>query len=239
MNKTLKFALQYKKLGFSIFPCIPNGKTPALAWKEYQQRYATNEEIIDWFDNDDELNIGIVTGKISNLAVIDYDEPTKYKPVNSPTVKTPRGYHIYCNWQNGITNSSLKDDIKKVDIRGSGGFVVAPASIVNDIKYTWIPDKTPNIRRLEVPKKYLKPPKFDRKSPRLIGKGDRNNTLFKVCCEKVKQFTYTEYYEKVFTWNQSLSHPLDENEVERTINNVFNNHKEYILKQLNNLMYEV
>ncbi|MBK7552191.1 MAG: bifunctional DNA primase/polymerase [Syntrophaceae bacterium] len=47
---------------------IKQCKEPVLAWKEYQNRLPTEEEVTQWFTNDPDANIGIITGKVSNLS---------------------------------------------------------------------------------------------------------------------------------------------------------------------------
>ena len=51
------------------------GKTPParFRWKEYQERRATLDEIRNWFGQNGEYNIGIVTGEVSGLVVVDCD----------------------------------------------------------------------------------------------------------------------------------------------------------------------
>ena len=48
-------------------------KTPIIPWTPYQTRLPTEQEVCEWFDQNPEANIGIVTGRISNLVVFDLD----------------------------------------------------------------------------------------------------------------------------------------------------------------------
>ena len=38
-------------------------KISLIPWKEFQNRHPTKEEIIQWFDENPDANIGIITGK--------------------------------------------------------------------------------------------------------------------------------------------------------------------------------
>ena len=42
-SSTLKWAELYLDRGFSVIPVCPNAKTPAVPWKEYQQRKPAND----------------------------------------------------------------------------------------------------------------------------------------------------------------------------------------------------
>lgn len=236
-EKILKFAKMYKKMGLSVIPLHPNTKIPLIPWKPYRKKIADDTQILEWFDNDDNQNIGIVTGEISSIAVIDYDDADVYNPDLTPTVSTPKGYHCYYNWYEGITNASLGQKTQPIDIRGEGGFVVAPPSIVDGKQYKWLKGKTPKIPLKDIPSGLIKPPKIQNHCPTEVNNGDRNNSLFRFCCVEVKQNPYKKYYEKVLNWNMKLDDPLEVDEVERTIDNVYENHKSYILDQLKNLMY--
>jgi hypothetical protein len=69
----LKYALEYAKLNnYSIIPIGVN-KKPLIKWQEYQERRASPKEIAAWWGEYEDANIGIVTGKISGITVIDID----------------------------------------------------------------------------------------------------------------------------------------------------------------------
>ena len=146
-NIRLKAALIYKnKFGFSVIPCRED-KKPFLPWEEFQKRIATDEEITAWWNKWPIANIGIVTGLISNLAVIDIDdmeigkaELNKYIPESfvCPTANTPRGgQHLYCL----CPDEKIRNNSKVVtgcDLRANGGYVLAPPSSNGKGKqYSW------------------------------------------------------------------------------------------------------
>jgi hypothetical protein len=56
--------------GWSIIPVMYKSKIPAVRWEEYQRRLATVEEIERWFTHPP-FNIGVVTGRISGIFVVD------------------------------------------------------------------------------------------------------------------------------------------------------------------------
>lgn len=144
----LKSALEYQKMGLSVIPILPKQKKAAVEWRTYQQRCATKEEIVEWWHEHPDYNIGIVTGKVSGTTVVDLD---KYKPnfnpdletqffdsIVTPTVETPNGgNHLWMNYIEGLTIGS--NVLPAIDIRGDGGYIVAPPSVNGNGKpYKWI-----------------------------------------------------------------------------------------------------
>mgnify|MGYP001772573099 CR=1 FL=1 len=137
--------------GLSIIPLKPKSKEPAIeSWKPYQGNRATEEEVEKWFRNTNN-NIGIVCGAISgNLVVIDFDSKELYQKwyefidkeypeirdiiLNTWVVKTSRGRHIYLRIN--ADKKTFKEFfrtkpklVEGVDIKGEGGYVVAPPSV--------------------------------------------------------------------------------------------------------------
>ena len=117
----------------SVIP-VSAEKIPMVEWKEFQVRLASPNEVHLWFKNNPHANLGIVTGVLSNLLVVDIDAPEaielveRYLPDSLvvPTVKTPRGMHLYFKHVPGIRN--LRDAFPGVDVRAEGGYVVCPPS---------------------------------------------------------------------------------------------------------------
>jgi hypothetical protein len=150
MNRILQAALSYSgQLGFSVIP-VAKDKRPLIKWEAYQKQRPTEDEIKSWYEKWPDANVGIVTGMISKLAVIDLDEPDKARPVLEelipdsmlfPISKTPSGgehWYFYCD------NPRIRNNTRAIpgaDLRGEGGFVVAPPSVNGDGKgYSWLPD---------------------------------------------------------------------------------------------------
>lgn len=130
-------------LRWSVIP-VREDKKPAVKWAEFQTRMATDEEMKDWFINK-RLGVGIVTGKLSNLCVVDIDSTdgegnlreVSPEVFRAPNVSTPRGgRHLYHLYREGVGNKV--GVIPGTDFRGEGGFVVAPPTVgPNGKPYTW------------------------------------------------------------------------------------------------------
>ena len=135
----IKYALLYLKLGFSPIPTGKN-KIPTIKWEEFQQRKATAEEIHEWANKFPDSNIGIVTGAISDIVVVDVEAGGDTKNLH-PTVVSKTGgggYHFYYKHPNKPVKNAVRIR-EKTDIRADGGYVVAPYSIHSSgNSYEWI-----------------------------------------------------------------------------------------------------
>ena len=127
----LKHALKYHEEGFSIIPIRPD-KRPLLAeWAHYQKERPTKSEVEMWWFKHPNAMIGIITGKVSGVCVVDADSPLGYKHAKKyikrkPDVRSPNGWHWYFKYEDGITcsNRFLPD----VDLKSEGGYIIAPPS---------------------------------------------------------------------------------------------------------------
>ena len=110
-------------------------KVPMIGWKEYQIRQPTEAEVREWFDKWLSANIGIVTGKISNVIVFDLDSEHAVQYAErqggfpeTVKVKTGKGYHLYMQYPGFEIRNSVNKSLD-IDIRADGGYVAAPPSI--------------------------------------------------------------------------------------------------------------
>lgn len=127
----------------SIIP-VGKDKRPLIQWKEFQTRLATIDEVERWWKDYPEAQIGIVTGKISNLTVVDveFGGDPNFLPQDTMIVKTGGGgWHYYYKFFEGVTNKARIREL--VDIRSEGGFVVAPPSQTSKGSYTVVQAKMP------------------------------------------------------------------------------------------------
>lgn len=147
MNDYLSHALRYCDMGFSVIPIIPGQKKPMIKWEQYQTTRANRAQIESWWEKWPNANIGIVTGEISDLFVVDIDTAEGqanlleygFDSIVNPTVKTPRdGQHIYFKYPKGHDITIGAGVIKGTDFRGNRGYVLAPPSVNGNGKpYSW------------------------------------------------------------------------------------------------------
>lgn len=72
----LQTAQKYQRAGLCALPADKHQKRPTVgAWKIYQTRKPTDEELQTWFDQPDQDGICIITGQASNnVEMIDFDQ---------------------------------------------------------------------------------------------------------------------------------------------------------------------
>lgn len=234
---TMEAARYYLDQGFSVIPLKPRDKKPLIPWKEYQTRHATQEEIAEWFTNGNN-NIGIVTGKISGLAVVDFDtrEATELaKAQNFPTtplVKTGKGYHAYCLYRDGVRNFQKRDDLPGIDLRGDGGYVAAPPSIhESGAVYAWHKGRSLDDAPLAELPEWILATKPEHKATvtelfKGVDKGGRNDALARVAgCVISKGDSLEDAIDFCLTWNATRCNPpLNEQEVSTTVRSIYAAH---------------
>lgn len=127
-------AQEYTRQGFSIIPVVSHGKRPALAWQQYQSRKSTGAELSTWFGDGRDANIGVVCGDVSGVIVLDVDGPDGLASIAgkslppTPCVRTAKGFHYYFRHP-GYPVRNFARKLPGLDLRGDGGFVVAPPSV--------------------------------------------------------------------------------------------------------------
>jgi len=128
-------------MGLSVIPLKERDKEPIVAWKTYQERMPTEEELHTWYDNG-KNNIGIICGGVSkNFITLDFDNKDivnfvignieSYKG-RTYVSETNRGYHLGFRLPINIDEKFIRSREFKnlgIDLRGEGNYIVAPPSI--------------------------------------------------------------------------------------------------------------
>jgi hypothetical protein len=145
VNPTLKAALKYIDLGWSIIPIRPRTKAPMVEWSEYQSRRMGKKEAHTWWDVPQPPGIAVVTGKISDTVVVDIDpegaNPEQFLRNNRTGVWSKTGgggHHFFYKYPEGVDHVYNRVNLQGVDIRGDGGYVVVPPTRhANGRLYEW------------------------------------------------------------------------------------------------------
>jgi hypothetical protein len=144
-------ALQLAARGLWVFPCRPRDKRPATA--RGLKDATTDPAIIErWWRQQPDFNVGVVTGAASRILVVDVDDidaeaelkklEAQYSalPATVESVTT-RGRHLFFRWPEREVRNSASKIAPGVDIRGEGGYIVAPPSVhPSGKRYAWSVD---------------------------------------------------------------------------------------------------
>jgi hypothetical protein len=141
-------ALRYAGLGFEVIPLARGGKRPhAMLGDRGGIHLASKDpgQIMDWWSLDMVANIGVATGSVNSLAVVDLDIKRGNDGITafysmleawampwpderySVTARTPSGgLHLWLRMEGGTPERP--GILPGVDVKGDGGLVVAPPS---------------------------------------------------------------------------------------------------------------
>ena len=124
---------EYLKYEYSLIP-IDSEKEPYIYWKSFQYKKAKKEDVFDWYYKFTDVNIGIVTGDISKLAVIDVDDLTLLPELEdllpeikeTTRVRTKRGFHYYFSLNGDYVKGTANLFGKRLELKSNGNYIVAP-----------------------------------------------------------------------------------------------------------------
>jgi hypothetical protein len=145
----LKAALTYAAAGLAVFPLGPRTKTPATKRGFYDA--TTNPETIRRFWRVSDRNIGIATGAMSGIWILDIDPGGEDRlgrleadhgtlPPTRNVITGSGGRHLWFKYTEPMQCSAGRV-APQIDVRGDLGYCVAPPSIhENGYRYEWLTD---------------------------------------------------------------------------------------------------
>jgi hypothetical protein len=142
-----------RRRGWSFFPLQPRSKKPAVhSWRIYQEQPPTPEELERFF-RDGSSGLAIVTGRHFGV-VLDADATKGGRDSlrgrelgRTLSIRTGGGgaHYVYKHPGWRVSNAQRLTGLAGVDIRGDGGYIVAPPSIhPNGNRYEWMPGLGPD-----------------------------------------------------------------------------------------------
>jgi hypothetical protein len=251
---TERAALDYATRRWSVIPLAPREKKPLVSWTEFQHRHANEDEIRAWFRHWPSANVGIVTGAVSDLIVIDVDVHHDGEeslatlqrthgdlPATIGALTGGGGRHVYLRHPGGLVHNMV-GLVAGIDVRGDGGLVVAPPSIhPSGRAYRWHPSHGPDeITLADVPDWLLAliqrgkaqhpshPAAYWRALVRDgVGQGRRNDTIASFAGHLLWHGVDAKVAEELLIcWNQIRCRPpLDVEEVARTVESIHRIHR--------------
>lgn len=129
-------------------PCSGDkiGKRPLVPWEALQTGLPTGDQVATWWGRWPEANIGMATGALSGIVVLDADSGDARKTAmaqgvpSTPCVWTgkPGGCHFHLKHPGqAVRNFARK--LPGLDFRGDGGYVLLPPSLhYSGARYRWV-----------------------------------------------------------------------------------------------------
>jgi len=237
-QKMYELAISYLHRGWSILPCGKN-KIPLIPWRDLQTKFPTEEEVRGWFQQFPDAQVGIITGRLSNLTVVDFEkgaDPSNI-PQETMIVSTGgQGYHYYYLYEEGVTNKARI--LPLVDYRSEGGFVVAGGSVSEKGPYTILQDvpllpfpgdllpKNKKVDIFQYPEK-TSSHNFEKrafKDYQGFGKGQRNDEMARYIGYVLSQIHPSDWdgegWQIILAANQKNTPPLASTELLATFNSL-------------------
>tara|TARA_R110000824_G_scaffold44304_3_gene128948 strand:+ start:3102 stop:4808 length:1707 start_codon:yes stop_codon:yes gene_type:complete len=138
----LRVAMEAAFEGYPVFPVKPFNKEPIYSGG-FHTATREVEQIQEWAARHPEANVGVPTGEISGISVIDIDGENGIASMKSNfngslpptrTHKTPRGgYHLLYEYDPLFHNRN--GSLPNVDIKTDGGYIIWVGSVVNGRHY--------------------------------------------------------------------------------------------------------
>jgi hypothetical protein len=242
----------YAARGWSVIPIEPRGKRPLVAWLEFQERRAERDEIDAWYRHWPDANVGVVTGRVSGIVVIDVDakhggfeslsaieRDLGGLPDTVAAVTGGGGRHLYFDHP----REALRNRVglrPGIDLRADGGCVVAPPSVhPSGRRYAWVtgrgPDQNPVAKLPPWLLDMLRNPARRRHSLEHwrhlvregVDEGERNATLASLAGHLLCRGVHPEVsLELLLGWNRLRCRPpLTDDEVARVVQSIARRHE--------------
>jgi hypothetical protein len=253
MNEAADAAIRYLQRGWSVIPVEPRGKRPLVRWQDFQARHPLAAEVRDWFRRWPDANVGVVTGAISGLVVVDID--VQHDGFESLTTLEMRGgalprsveansggggRHCYFKHPGGMVRNRVAL-YPGIDLRGDGGCIVVPPSVhPSGGRYAWVSGRSPeeialaplprrlvNMMRSETGQSHA-PEHWRHLTREGVGEGERNNTIASLCGHLLQRGIDEQVaLELLLAWNRVRCRPpLDDAEVEQVVASIAKLHRE-------------
>lgn len=140
----LDAALAYAARGWPVFPCLPGRKVPATR-HGFQDASTDTDQLRSWWSRDPTANVAVATGhpgpdvldidvkKVDGMATLERLRRTGLVAGPTALVTTPSGgLHLYFAGTSEGNHALARHGI---DLRATGGYVLAPPSTVDGNPY--------------------------------------------------------------------------------------------------------
>lgn len=240
MATAIDLAAEYVDSGWSVLPVKPEEKRPFMTnWLQYTKTRATKEMVVGWFSNLSGAGVGAVTGKVSNMVVLDVESSCPYSiedllrryPTQMYSRTGSGGYHLFYQYPTSASSVSNRVRIfEGADLRADGGFIVLPPTVhPNGNRYEWVkrgPLGTFPKALLELqsqPK--VQSDGWITETLRGVSEGGRNDACARLVGYFFKKGLNSDVVETLLMeWNERNDPPLPAREIRTTIKSIERNH---------------
>jgi hypothetical protein len=147
VSKFLEAAIRYAQQGWFVFPIRANAKQPPLTPHGCRDASKNLDQVRRWWARYADANIGVATGAASGIVVLDIDAKNgksghqsfghtqQFGPFRTLVHTTPNGgLHVFFKHP-AIAIRNRVDLLPGIDVRGDGGYVLLPPSVVEGRRY--------------------------------------------------------------------------------------------------------
>lgn len=246
----IETAHRYLARGWSVLPLRSRDKRPLIAWEPLQTSRPSPEQVSGWFSRWPDANIGIVTGEISNLVVIDVDpshggdaslegleRQFGLLPETVEAISGGGGRHFYFAHPGGLIRSRA-GLAQGIDLRGDGGYVVTPPSVhPSGRPYVWAAGHSPEETALAALPRWILLQSGSARARRTLAdwrrlvhegvpEGQRNSSIASLAGHLLwHQIDPEVVLELLLAWNRMRCRPpLEDAEVAQVVSNIVRLH---------------
>lgn len=230
----------YIDSGWSILPVKPEEKRPYMTnWLQYTRTRASAEVATRWFRTLSGAGVGVVTGRISNMVVLDVESYCR-EPIESilkrwPTHMVSRtgsgGYHLFYQYPTNVVKVSNRVGIfEGADLRADGGFIVLPPTMHQCGKrYEWVERGPMGMFPQELLNLQSRPTTQNEgwvtETLRGVSEGGRNDACARLAGYFFKKGVASDIVETLLMeWNERNDPPLPVREVRTTMKSIERSH---------------
>jgi hypothetical protein len=235
-------ALKYARRGWPVFPVEPGGKRP-MTRRGLHDATTDMPVIVNWWNTSPTANVGVRTGAESELVVLDIDGEVGAESLhdlereNGPlprtaSVCTPRGgQHYYFRWPGIEVRNSAGTLAPGIDVRGDGGYVLAPSSVGPNGRLYEPDERVPIAPMPPWLRVRLCEPDGEPKAAtptgewlrivRGVSQGERNDAIARIAGHLLRRYIDVDLAaELLHLVNSRFRPPLDSSEVDRALESI-------------------
>lgn len=208
-------------------------------WLQYTRTRAPKAVVENWFNTLSRAGVGVVTGRISNMVVLDVESWCK-TPIEEILKKYPTqmiarsgsgGYHLFYQYPTNVAKVSNRVGLfEGADLRADGGFIVLPPTVhPNGNRYEWVKRGPLGAFPMALLDLEARSPVQNEgwvtESLRGVSEGGRNDTCARLAGYFFKKGLSSDIVETLLLeWNERNDPPLPIHEVRTTIKSIERQH---------------